>query len=204
MTPDNHAALQVPQYVDDELLMQLSTLNLRGLQVLRDTAEFAHSALAHEWQQLDGDALARVADAPYLLFELDVAAALVGGNVDTRPELPAVADASPNYGAWAAAPGRLFAATVLQFAWHVARSRPSAAPFVLGLPFDACHALRAGDFRGLDWSATQATRWVALRWPDDRAQWAQRLRAAQQADRRALRANTLAGLQRLAGRRLHR
>lgn len=204
MTPDNSPAPFMPQFVDGEILTQLATLNSRGLQVLCEAPGLDWPLAAEARATLDGAVLKRMADAPYLLFEIDVEAALGGGAGVVTRRSPSVADATPHYSIWSDTTGRVFAAAMLQFAWHVARTRPAAAPLVLGLPAEACAALRVGEFRGLDWVAAHAARWVALRWAYDLAHWAQRLRAAAAGDLRALRSNTLAGLQRLAGRGLRR
>ena len=213
MRPDNSPARQMaqhlPQHVDAELLTQVLTLNLRGLEVICEATKFGPTPAIDEWQTLDERALPRVADAPYLLFAIDVATA-VRSEARSMPstfsnaEVPAIADAAPPYSVWGTAAGRLFAAAALQFAWHVARTRPAAAPLTLGLDAGACEALRSGNFGRLDWSAEQSTRWLTLRWSADRAFWAQRLRAATAKDAKALRNNTLAGLQRLAGDGLRR
>ena len=213
MRPDNSPARQMaqhlPQHVDAELLTQVLTLNLRGLEVICEATKFGPTPAIDEWQTLDERALPRVADAPYLLFAIDVATA-VRSEARSMPstfsnaQVPAIADAAPPYSVWGTAAGRLFAAAALQFAWHVARTRPAAAPLTLGLDAGACEALRSGNFGRLDWSAEQSTRWLTLRWSADRAFWAQRLRAATAKDAKALRNNTLAGLQRLAGDGLRR
>lgn len=209
MRPDSSLAQQMPQHADAELLLQVQTLNRRGLEVICDMTKLGPSPGVEEWQSLDIPALQRVADAPYLLFEIDVDTALrseTRSMPSTLPTIvvPAIADAAPPYSIWGAGAGRLFAAATLQFAWHVTRTRPAAAPLTLGLDVDACEALRGGEFGRLDWSAEQSTRWLTLRWGADRAFWAQRLRAAAAKDAKLLRTNTLAGLQRLAGSGLRR
>lgn len=213
MRPDNSPAQQMaqhlPQHADAELLTQVLTLNLRGLEVICEATKLGLAPAVDEWQTLEARALPRVADAPYLLFAIDVATAL---GSESRPmpstfssaQVPAIADAAPPYSIWGTGAGRLFAVAVLQFAWHVARTRPAAAPLTLGLDAGACQALRSENFGRLDWSAEQSTRWLTLRWSADRAHWAQRLRAATAKDAKALRNNTLAGLQRLAGDGLRR
>jgi hypothetical protein len=95
---------------------------------------------------------------------------------------------------------RAFAGAVLHFAWHVAHTRPVAAPFVLGLPPQACAALQRSSPHGLDWLADAAPHWLRLRWHDDESHWRRRLVAARDNDLKGLRAHTLVGLQRLAGR----
>ena len=213
MRPDNSPARQMaqhlPQHADAELLTQVLTLNLRGLEVICEATKFGPTPAIDEWQTLDERALPRVADAPYLLFAIDVATAVRSESHSmpstfSNAQVPAIADAAPPYSVWGTAAGRLFAAAALQFAWHVARTRPAAAPLTLGLDAGACEALRSGNFGRLDWSAEQSTRWLTLRWRADRAFWAQRLRAATAKDAKVLRNNTLAGLQRLAGDGLRR
>jgi len=213
MRQDKSLVQQIPQYVpqhaDAELLTQVLTLNLRGLEVICETAKPGPPLGVEEWLTLEAHALPRVADAPYLLFTIDVATALrsdARSMTSTSPtaHLPAIADAAPSYSIWGAGAGRLFAAAALQFAWHVVRTRPAAAPLTLGLDVGACETLRAGDFARLDWSAEHSARWLTLRWSIDRAFWAQRLRAAMAKDAKILRSNTLAGLQRLAGSGLRR
>ena len=102
--------------------------------------------------------------------------------------LPAVADAPARYSPWSAAHPRAFAGAVLHFAWHVAHTRPVAAPFVLGLPPQACAALQRSSPHGLDWLADAAPHWLRLRWHDDESHWRRRLVAARDNDLKGLRA----------------
>jgi hypothetical protein len=211
MWPDKPRIAGIPQYVDRELLRQIAALNLRGLQViceLHGTAATAERSddfplTADDWRALDEAARERIADAPYLLFEISVDAALAETGAAERSAasaLPAVADAPARYSPWSAAHPRAFAGAVLHFAWHVAHTRPVAAPFVLGLPPQACAALQRSSPHGLDWLADAAPHWLRLRWHDDESHWRRRLVAARDNDLKGLRAHTLVGLQRLAGR----
>ena len=79
------AAEDFPAAADPEAFHQVAEMNLRGLRVLRDALlegrglEIPAAAkLRERWLALDDAALQRVADAPFLLFELSLDAALAG------------------------------------------------------------------------------------------------------------------------------
>ncbi len=197
---------------------QVAEVNRVGLKVLRAAA----SAAAHgvsgaagsgalpaavrerraDWAALDDAALARAAASPFLLFSLDIDAALRasrpwgGGAVVSGV-------ASPSSGPvglppeWT--PVRAFARMVVHYAWYVSTAAPAAAPLVLGLAPPSCERLRHLGFELVEAMSEGAERWVQLRWADDPGAWAARLEAARRDDAPALWSSTLAGLQRLAG-----
>ena len=77
------AAEDFPLAVDTEAFRLVAEMNLRGLRVLREALADGRSSglaavdgLRSDWLALDEAALARVAEAPFLLFELSIDAAL--------------------------------------------------------------------------------------------------------------------------------
>lgn len=186
---------------------QVAEVNRVGLKLLRADAAAGRAAvpaavreLRAEWIALDDLALARAAGTPFLLFVVDVDAAL-------RPErrwrgsevLRAVAAPAPSPPTVPDAPARAFARMVVHYAWYVSATAPAAAPLSLGLALPDCERLRRIGLEQVEALADGAEHWVRLRWADDAAAWAARLEAARRDDPAALWSSTLVGLQRLAG-----
>lgn len=188
--------------VDAEAFRQVAEMNLRGLRVLRDAlAEgrvpdiAAVAALRERWLDLDDAALRRVADAPFLLFELSVDAALAA----RRAPVLAVGDDPRRAASWCArAPGRAFARLMCHFSWQTVRTAPAAAVLLLGISPSGCGALRGLGLQQLDAFTEIAGDWLTLRWADDVRLWKARLAAAAADDPDRLWQQTLVGLQRLA------
>lgn len=191
-----------PAAVDAEAFRQVAEMNLRGLRVLRDALLegrgleiAAASRLRERWLDLDDAALQRAADAPFLLFELSIDAALAA----QRAAVLAVGDDPRRATLWCArASGRAFARLLCHFAWQTCRTAPSAAVLLLGVSPAGCTALRSLGLQQLDAFTEVAGDWLTLRWGDEPKVWAARLSAAAADDPERLWQDTLLGLQRLA------
>lgn len=201
MTSDNPSATRSGQTtntdfarsVDRAIVREIADMNLRGLRAVRAAAAEAApqslpaalESLREVWRALEDSALIALADAPYLLFDWRLGA--------ERP-----AGITPG---WCAHPEiRRYTRILCHFAWHTSRVRLVAAPLLLGCaPADA-QALAAIDLAELDTLTETSAERVGLRWAEDVRHWERRLAAAAAADRHALWENTLAGVQRLAGK----
>lgn len=191
-----------PSAVDAEAFRLVTEMNLRGLRVLRDAlldgrgADItAATALRSEWLALDDAALLRVADAPFLMFELSIDAALAAHRSHTL----AVGDDPQRIVPWCGRPpGRAFARLLCHFSWQTCRTAPTAASLLLGISPAGCAAFRSLSLQHLDALTETAGHWLTLRWADDPRCWRPRIAAAQRADSEALWRDTLLGLQRLA------
>lgn len=191
-----------PAAVDAEAFRQVAEMNLRGLRVLRDALlegrglEIPAAAqLRERWLALDDAALRRVADAPFLLFELSLDAALSA----QRASVLAVGDDPRRATRWCArAQGRAFARLLCHFAWQTSRTAPSAAVLLLGVSPAGGAALRSLGLQQLDAFTEIAGDWLTLRWGDEPQLWTARLAAAAAGDPDRLWRDTLHGLQRLA------
>ena len=196
------AAEDFPAAADAEAFQQVAEMNLRGLRVLRDALlegrglEIPAAAkLRERWLALDDAALQRVADAPFLLFELSLDAALAA----QRASRLAVGDDPRRAKLWCArAQGRAFARLLCHFAWQTSRTAPSAAVLLLGVSPAGGAALRSLGLQQLDAFTEIAGDWLTLRWGDEPQRWAGRLAAAATGDPDRLWRDTLHGLQRLA------
>lgn len=196
------AAEDFPAAADPEAFHQVAEMNLRGLRVLRDALlegrglEIPAAAkLRERWLALDDAALQRVADAPFLLFELSLDAALAA----QRSSRLAVGDDPRRATLWRArAQGRAFARLLCHFAWQTSRTAPSAAALLLGVSPAGGAALRSLGLQQLDAFTEIAGDWVTLRWGDEPQLWSARLAAAATGDPDRLWRDTLHGLQRLA------
>ncbi len=191
-----------PAAVDAEAFRLVAEMNLRGLRVLREAlldgrgADIAAAGtLRVEWLALDDMALARVAEAPFLMFELSLDAALAA----QHPSRAVVSDDPHRLALWCARPaGRAFARLLCHFCWQTCRTAPSAASLLLGISPAGCAAFRALTLQHLDALTEIAGHWLTLRWADDPRYWRGRLAAARRADPDALWRDTLLALQRLA------
>lgn len=191
-----------PAAVDTEAFRQVAEMNLRGLRVLRDALLEGRGLeipavmkLRDRWLGLDDAALQRTADAPFLLFELSIDAALVAQHASAL----AVGDDPRRATLWCArAPGRAFARLLCHFAWQTSRTAPSAAVLLLGASPAGCTALRGLGLQQLDDFTEVAGDWLTLRWGDEPKVWTARLAAAVSGDPDRLWQDTLLGLQRLA------
>ena len=196
------AAEDFPVAADAEAFQQVAEMNLRGLRVLRDALlegrglEIPAAAkLREHWLALDDAALKRVAEAPFLLFELSLDAALAA----QRASRLAVGDDPRRATLWCArAPGRAFARLLCHYAWQTSRTAPSAAVLLLGVSPAGGAALRSLGLQQLDAFTEIAGDWLTLRWGDEPQLWAARLAAAAAGDPDRLWRDTLHGLQRLA------
>lgn len=196
------AAEDFPLAVDIEAFRLVAEMNLRGLRVVREALTDGRSsglaavdALRSDWLALDEAALARVAEAPFLLFELSIDAALTAH----RSPSWAVSDDPHRVISWCARPaGRAFARLLCHFCWQTCRTAPTAASLLLGISPAGCAAFRTLTLPNLDAFTEVAGHWLALRWGDEPRHWTGRLKAAGRTDPAALWQDTLHGLQRLA------
>ena len=196
------AAEDFPLAVDIEAFRLVAEMNLRGLRVVREALADGRSsglaavdALRSDWLALDEAALARVAEAPFLLFELSIDAALTAH----RSPSWAVSDDPHRVVSWCARPaGRAFARLLCHFCWQTCRTAPTAASLLLGISPAGCAAFRTLTLPNLDAFTEIAGHWLALRWGDEPRHWTGRLQAAGRTDPAALWQDTLHGLQRLA------
>ncbi len=196
------AAEDFPLAVDIEAFRLVAEMNLRGLRVVREALADGRSsglaaidALRSDWLALDEAALARVAEAPFLLFELSIDAALTAH----RSPSWAVSDDPHRVVSWCARPaGRAFARLLCHFCWQTCRTAPTAASLLLGISPAGCAAFRTLTLPNLDAFTEVAGHWLALRWGDEPRHWTGRLQAAGHTDPAALWQDTLHGLQRLA------
>ena len=196
------AAEDFPLAVDIEAFRLVAEMNLRGLRVVREALADGRSsglaavdALRSDWLALDEAALARVAEAPFLLFELSIDAALTA----LRSPSWAVSDDPHRVVSWCARPaGRAFARLLCHFCWQTCRTAPTAASLLLGISPAGCAAFRTLTLPNLDAFTEVAGHWLALRWGDEPRHWTGRLQAAGRTDPAALWQDTLHGLQRLA------
>ena len=196
------AAEDFPLAVDIEAFRLVAEMNLRGLRVVREALADGRSsglaavdALRSDWLALDEAALARVAEAPFLLFELSIDAALTAH----RSPSWAVSDDPHRVVSWCARPaGRAFARLLCHFCWQTCRTAPTAASLLLGISPAGCAAFRTLTLPNLDAFTEIAGHWLALRWGDEPRHWTGRLEAAGRTDPAALWQDTLHGLQRLA------
>jgi hypothetical protein len=201
-TSHQAVAEDFPAAVDAEAFRWVAEMNLRGLRVLREAlldgrgADIdAAATLRTEWLALDDTALARVAEAPYLMFELSLDAALAAQHLSRY----AVSDDPNRLALWCARPaGRAFARLLCHFCWQTCRTAPSAASLLLGISPAGCAAFRALTLQHLDALTETAGHWLTLRWADDPRYWRGRLAVARRGDPDALWRDTLLGLQRLA------
>jgi len=188
--------------VDREIIRQVGGMNLRGLRTLREALSTsrpglpaAAEALREPWLALDEGAVAAVADAPYLLFDLSLEPAFQERQRRLPEEAP---PPRAETGLCGTATGRSFARLMCHFAWQTSKARPAAAALLLGVNASTCNTLRALDLLELDGIAETAGECVTLRWGNDLRFWSRRLDAARTADRAALWESTLSGVQRLA------
>jgi hypothetical protein len=188
--------------VDREIIRQVGGMNLRGLRTLREALSTsrpglsaAAEALREQWLELDEGAVAAVADAPYLLFDLSLEPAFEARRHRLPEEAP---PPRAETGLCGTVTGRSFARLMCHFAWQTSKARPAAAALLLGVNASTCNTLRALDLLELDGIAETAGECVTLRWGSDLRFWSRRLDAARTADRAALWESTLAGVQRLA------
>ena len=196
------AAEDFPLAVDIEAFRLVAEMNLRGLRVVREALADGRSsglaavdALRSDWLALDEAALARVAEAPFLLFELSIDAALTAH----RSPSWAVSDDPHRVVSWCARPaGRAFARLLCHFCWQTCRTAPTAASLLLGISPAGCAAFRTLTLPNLDAFTEVAGHWLALRWGDEPRHWTGRLQAAGRTDPAALWQDTLHGLPRLA------
>lgn len=181
--------------VDRDIVRQIADLNRRGATMLRTALQQqardlpkAVASLREPWLALEQGSLSAFADAPYLLFEIQLDQAM-------SSTAQAVAEDS----GWAVLPARAaYARLLCHFAWHTSRMRPAAASLLLGLSPSGCRRLAALELPAVEELAEAASPWVNLRWPEDERFWSLRLKAALGGERDGLWSSTLAGVQRLA------
>jgi hypothetical protein len=202
----------IAEPLDPAIAVQVADFNVRGLRLqltalsaavaapppgVGKTAPLprALSELASLWLALDAAALRRLAQLPYLLFELGLDTPQLFAQTQIASRVAAPNEASPV----PASPAHDFARIVLHYAWHLARANPLGAALGLGMPQLSAAALRELSFGDLEWLAPQAAARLRMRWAQRPAVWRGMLSAASGADTAALQREQLSGLRRLAG-----
>jgi hypothetical protein len=194
---------------------QVAELNLRALAIVRERcvalapaaagrrAPHAIDSLYSAWRMLGDEALARLAQAQYLLVDagfadgarwrdaIAIAEGRAFADVPARDAAIGAAFADPQHAG--------FAATLFLYVWHLARTEPLGAELALGASPETVALLRPLSLRTVEQLARTRAGWIALRWEDRPAVWSALLAAASRDDREALRVERLKGLQRIAG-----
>lgn len=136
------------------------------------------------WRSLDAPARRRAAACPYLLLD----AGFADRERWRRAALPQVGDAEqPPYAAFftlarAIEVGRL----VLTYAWHLARSQPSAARLLLGMRASCAALIARYTLRHIHRLAEGHPEWLRPRWAEQPAVWRELLLAAASGEARPL------------------
>ena len=184
-----------------EALESLTELNEQCLELLAEHAARPASpdrpllsSLRDLWLALDPAARRRAASCPYLLVDpgfSDVRNWLGGNAIHdaTRPAVTAFFG-----GARAGTVLRL----TLTYGWHLARSRPSAARLLLGMPPACAERIAACTLRQVEALAEHHLEWLQPRWPTRLQAWRELLAAAIQGEGPALERARTRGLQLLA------
>jgi hypothetical protein len=86
----------------------------------------------------------------------------------------------------------------LTYGWHLARSRPSAARLLLGMPAACADRISACTLRQIETLAAHHIEWLQPRWPSRLGAWRELLAMAIQGEGPALERARMRGLQLLA------
>lgn len=147
------------------------------------------------WVALDDRARRRLASCPFLLVDAGFAEAQRW----RRGGIEGVAENAGEASPFEDAGLPRLAYLSLTYAWHLARTRPLAAPLVLGMP-QASAALLAGmSIRQLSECLARSVTWIRPRWAHDTAFWSYLLWAASSPEPQAFESARLLGVQRIAG-----
>jgi hypothetical protein len=190
-------------WLHGETLESLTELNEQCLELLAEHAarlEAVRFPLLHSlrdlWAALDHVARQRAATCPYLIVDAGFADVrnwgCVGHHVIHDSQSPAMACFF----------GGPRATTVLRLAltygWHLARSRPSAARLLLGMPQMCADRIAACTLRQIETLADRHLEWLQPRWPQRLGVWRELLVNASGGDASALERARMRGLQLLA------
>ncbi len=207
--------------LDDTVLREVHSINLRGLQLLQNPSNSGVGTAASRpgagptgtlagsgplpgsprelalWRSIDPAGMVRLAQQPFLLFDIGLDDPLRWHAART----PAVGDdpvaiAGP-FSGWTAAQ---FAGTLFHYSWFLARTAPLTAAIVAGMASATAEVLRGLSLQQVDELAQRSPHWLRLRWEDSPALWTELLRVARSsADAPQQRTAPLRILQRLAG-----
>ncbi len=191
--------------LDDALLREVHSINLRGLQLLQSPLNAGAGSgpppgspreLA-PWGSIEPAGLARLAEQPFLLFDIGLDDPLRWHAART----PAVGDESvAGAGPFSGRIAAQFAGTLFHYSWFLARTAPLTAVVVAGMAPATAEVLRSLSLQQVDELAQRNPHWLRLRWEDSPALWTELLRVARSgAEAAQLRAARLRVLQRLAG-----
>jgi hypothetical protein len=188
-------------WLHGEALESLTELNEQCLELLAEHAsrpEAVERPLLHSlaglWAGLDATARRRAAASPYLLVD--------PGFSDVRNWLGDNAIHDATRPASTVFFSGVRAATVLRLAltygWHLARSRPSAARLLLGMPPACAERIAACTLRQVEAFAERHLEWLQPRWPMRVHAWRELLTTAIEGEGPALESARMRGLQLLA------
>jgi hypothetical protein len=152
--------------------------------------------LAGLWRDLDGAARHRAAACPYLLLDAGFADPLRW----RAAPAPQVGDAGADrYACYFTVPAAAeVARLVLIYAWHLARSQPSAARLLLGMTAPSATLIGCHTLRQIQTLAESHPEWLRPRWPARVQVWRELLLAAASGEAVGLERARLRGLTLLA------
>lgn len=158
------------------------------------------SVLRPQWTELSTQAVRRLADAPYSLFDIGFARAPRWLETRTR----GVSDQEPRVANPFFDPVAAHSVTrrMLVYAWHLARSRPRAACLVFGATLPAVESLAACSLSVLEVAAECNADALRPRWSQQIPYWHELLSAASAGTDNRLKELLLGGIQRLAAETL--
>ncbi|MEZ5498172.1 MAG: hypothetical protein R3E77_01950 [Steroidobacteraceae bacterium] len=187
------ASLTPLREINEELLQLLAGTAARD----GTAADDARGALVQLLRPLDDAARERLAQWPYALVEAGFHDSLRWGRLLDG----GAGDLARSGAAWLASGERSnrFARMVLNYAWHLARSRPLAARVVFGMSAESVLNLRSVGIARLERAALASVSALRPRWPGRLDWWRQAAHAAGSADPQLLSRAKLNGLQMLAG-----
>lgn len=190
-------------WLHGETLESLVELNEQCLELLAGQAAQPHGVeqpllreLSDYWARLDGAARQRAAACPYLIVDAGFADARNWAWVSSHAIHESVIPAAPAFfsGPRAVAVLRL----ALTYGWHLARSRPSAARLLLGMPAACAERISGCTLRQIESLADHHIDWLQPRWPTRLAAWRELLAMAIAGEGPDLERARMRGLQLLA------
>jgi len=198
--------------LDETVLREVRAINLRGLRLLLLPANPGLSgaggactaaAPAGPVREIvragasDPAALSRLADHPFLLFDIGLDDPLRWHAART----PGVGDDPvPAAGLLWSRESALFAGMLFHYAWYLSRTAPLTAAVVAGMAPATAEVLRGFSLQQIDELSQRSVHWLRLRWEDSPELWAALLGVARAAAAEPqLRAARLQALLRLAG-----
>ena len=155
--------------------------------------------LRSEWAGLSTQAVRRLAEAPFNLFDVGLASAPRWLELRAR----GVHEQSRGEPAWfAPEAARTIMRRMLVYGWHLSRSRPRAACLVFGSPLDVVESLAACSLATLEAAAERHAESLRPRWSNQPLFWRELLTAASVGADKRLQELLLGGVQRLAAETL--